>query len=160
MGATGRRVPDRQGDGFQLLPASQRANGNGGLRVDREAARHHQLVRTTMTVTINGSDYAMNGLTTFTISNGSVGYMLVRTDDSGSTWAAYGPEGYFKRPTITVTGTDLCPVQDNETADVCRVCARCRTFGTFLSPAEIGRLSTLTAAAPGQNWPWERMERT
>jgi hypothetical protein len=71
-----------------------------------------------MTVTINGSDYSINGLTTFTVADSSVGYLLVETDDSGSAWRAYGPEDITKRPTITVTGTDYCPVQDNETADV------------------------------------------
>lgn len=71
-----------------------------------------------MTVTINGSDYDISGLTTFTIADGTVGYLLVETDDAGSTWRAYGTEDITARPTITVSGTDYCPVQDNETADV------------------------------------------
>ncbi len=54
----------------------------------------------------------------FTIKDGEIGYIKLETLDAGSTWTATGDEDITDRPTITVAGTDYCPVQDNETTDV------------------------------------------
>ena len=71
-----------------------------------------------MTVTIDTGDYTVAGLETFTIADGEIGYIKIETLDAGSTWTATGDEDITDRPTITIAGTDYCPVQDNETTDV------------------------------------------